>query len=357
MKTIKRAYKYRLYPNKVQIQKLSQAFGCVRFVWNNAVESFNEKENIRTIPSLKEDFVFLGNVSCAILQQKQRDFIELKRQLFSKTRKTKQQRPRFKKKGQKESFRLPNQKFKLVGNKIQLERIGKILFVQDRVIKQDAKFLSVTISKNSSGQYFASILVEETIQVLPKTNKTVGIDLGIKSFVVTSDNKIFEPNRKFRDNQSKLKKAQQHLSRKKKGSIRFKKCKLRVAKIHQKIANQRSHYIHSITTELVRNYGTIVIEDLNVKGMMKNKKLSKSIADASFSMFRQQLSYKCDWHDKNLVIADRFYPSSKTCSSCGEKKDKLDLKERTYECAACGLVIVRDYNSALNLKAIGVSIA
>lgn len=346
----KRAYKYRLYPNKTQIKSLSMAFGCTRFVWNNAVAQFNEKIEPKSIPLLKLDFSFLGDVSCAILQQKQRDFSEFKKQFFSKSRKSKMQRPRFKKKGQNDSFRLPNQKFKVLDSKIQLEKIGRISFVCDRKIPIDSKLLSVTVSRNSSGQYFASVLVETVIVNLPKTNKTVGLDLGLKDFLTTSDNQVFENPRYFRENQAKLKKAQKWLSKKKKGSTRYKKQKLKVANIHQKVANQRSYFFHQITTELVKNYDNIVIEDLNVKGMVKNRKLAKSISDASFSMFRQQLTYKCEWYGKKLTVVNRFYPSSKTCSNCGEVKKELKLSQRTYNCDCCGFSINRDLNAAINLR-------
>ena len=338
-----------MYPNVKQAQKLNKTFGCVRFMWNQSVASFKEKLDVN-LNALKELYPFLNEISCATLQQKQRDFIEFKKQFFNKTRKVKIEKPQFKKKGQNDSFRLPNQKVKVLDNKIQLEKIGKISYVKDRGLPIDCKLLSITVSKNSSGQYFASVLVECLVEELPKTNQSVGIDLGLKSFVITSDGKEFDSNKKFRESQSKLRIAQKHLSRKVKGSSRFKKCKRQVAKIHQKIANQRSHYLHQITNEIVNNYDTIVIEDLNVKGMVKNRKLSKSISDASFSAFRQQLAYKCAWYGKKLIVADRFFASSKTCSGCGTVKKDLTLSQRTYNCEACGIVLDRDFNAALNLK-------
>jgi len=354
---IKRAYKYRLYPNKSQEIKLSMSFGHTRFVWNKCVESFNNKVDIKKLPELKQEFGFLSDVSCSILQQKHRDFIEFKQQFFNKSRKTKLGFPKFKKRGVKDSFRLPNQKFKVIKNKIQLERIGRITFVCDRAIPENSKFLSVTVSKNASGQYFASILVECHVEELPKIGKSVGVDLGIKSFVITSDGKEFASNRFFRDNQSKLRTAQKHFARKKKGSSRHKKCKLKVARIHQTISNQREYFLHQVSNYLVLNYDRIVIEDLNVKGMVKNRKLAKSISDASFSAFRSQLTYKCDWYGRELVVADRFYPSSKTCSSCGNVKKELKLSERVYNCEVCGFVCDRDLNAAINLKSVGVSAA
>ena len=182
------------------------------------------------------------------------------------------------------------------------------------------------------------------------------IDLGLKSFLVTSDNQEIENPRYFRKSQAQLKTAQRRLSKKQKGSNRRKKQKLKVAKIHQKTANQRSHFLHQITNQLINENDVIVIEDLNVKGMVKNRKLAKSISDASFAMFRQQLTYKCDWYGKELIIADRFYPSSKTCSCCGQVKKTLTLSQRTYACDNCGLVIDRDLNASLNLKNIAARV-
>ncbi len=334
---------------------MSRTFGCVRFVWNQLVEDFNnhkkgETPKNKTVATLKKEFDFLSEVSCATLQQKQRDFVKYKDQFFNKDRKTKIGLPVFKKRGVNDSFRLPNQKFWFVRDKIQLERIGKVRVVIDREIPPYAKFLSVTVQRNACGHYFASVLVEEKLEPKPTTGKTVGVDLGLKTFIVTSDNQQFESPKFFSKNQAKLVKAQRWLSKKKKGSNRYLKQKLKVAKIHLKTANQRQHFIHQVTNDLVNNYQRIVIEDLNVKGMVKNKNLSKSISDASFYMFRSQLTYKCNWHDRELVTVDRFYPSSKTCSNCGSKKDKLSLKERTYDCTQCGITIDRDLNAALNLK-------
>lgn len=362
MKTVKKAYKFRIYPNKTQQTKLSKAFGCTRFVWNQLVEQFNnwepeqEKRSDKTVTDLKREFDFLSEVSCAVLQQKHRDFIEYKRQFFNKGRKLKVGRPSFKKRGVNDSFRLPNQKFKLISNKIQLERIGKVRIVVDHHIPSEVKFLSVTVKKNACDQYFVSILVDENIEPKPTTGKTVGVDLGLKTFVVTSDNQQFESPKFFRKNQAKLAKAQRWFSKKKKGSNRYNKQKLKVAKVHLKTTNQRTHFIHQVTNDLVKNYQRIVIEDLNVKGMVKNSKLSKSISDASFGLFRSQLSYKCNWHDRELVVVDRYFPSSKTCSNCGHTKQELNLNERIYKCDSCNFQIDRDLNAAINLKNEGIKL-
>ena len=335
--------------------------GCVRFFWNNQVASFNsynkETNPIVTFKSsteLRNEFDWMKEVSAAAIQQKEIDFKEFKKQRFSTVRKKSIGNPSFKKKGNRESFRLPNQKFKVLGNKIQLEKIGKVKMVIDRQLPQ-GKFMSVTISKNPSGQYFASILIETEVNHLPKTQKSVGIDVGLKEFLVTSDNEIVKNPKHFRENQSKLRTLQKHLSRKQKGSKRRVKARLKVAKLHQKISNQREWFLHNESIKLVRNYDVIAIEDLNISGMVKNRKLAKSISDASFSKFFSMLKYKAEWYGKKLVQVGRFEPTSKTCSCCGWIKQDLTLKDRVFNCKNCGIIIDRDYNAALNIHSVGVN--
>lgn len=351
---MKKAFKYRLYPNKTQQAQMEKSFGCVRFVWNQMVAAFNSSQDAKVEESkllpLKKQHAFLYEVSNTILQQKLRDWFEFKNQFFSKSRKSKINKPSFKKRGKKDSFRLSNTTFRFENNKIRLEKIGHVRIVIDRPIPTGAKLFSATVSKNASGQYFVSIVAEVEISPKMKTGKRAGIDLGLKSFLVTSDNQEIKSPKFFRESQAELARAQKWFAKKKKGSRRRRKCGLKVARIHQRISNQRAHFLHQITNNLVSEYDQIVIEDLNVAGMKKNRSLAKSISDASFSMFRQQLTYKCLWYGKELVVADRWYASSKTCSCCGNKKEKLGLGERTYNCEACGLNLDRDFNAALNLK-------
>jgi putative transposase len=350
----KRAFKYRLYPLEDQIPLLNQAFGHVRFVWNHCVEQFLGKKAPLTVKELRVLHPFLETVSAASLQQKQRDFFETKKQWGNPKRKKKIRPPKFKKKGRIGSFRLPYPKFSLANRHIRLEKLGNIRYVEDRPLPIGAKILSATVSQNASNQYFVSILVESNIAPKPATGHVVGCDVGLKSFVVTSEGDVFAPNRKYRENQTELRKAQKHLSRKQKGSNRRNKQRRNVARIHQKIQNQRQHYVHQVTNHLVNHYDRIVVEDLNVQGMVRNRKLAKSLYDASFRQFRAQLEYKCTWYGKKLIVADRFYPSSKTCSSCGQKKDDLSLNERTFQCDHCGQTLDRDLNAALNLKKLAV---
>lgn len=358
-----KAFKYRIYPNKSQKELLSKTFGCVRVIWNANVESFNsyDKDNNPNLKIInKTDLIvdkpWLNEVSAAALQQKVRDFNETVKQFFSKTRRKKIHRPCFKKKSGNQSYRLPNQKFSIKEDKIRLEKIGWIKMVVDRNIPNDSKILSCTISMNCCGQYFVSILVDVTIRPKKKTGKSIGIDLGLKSFATLSDGTIIDDIKFFREKQSEIAKFQKHLSRKVKGSNRYGKNKLRIARLHNEVANRRNYFLHNITTYLVDNYDIICIEDLNVSGMLSNHKLAKAISDTSFHQFRSMLEYKCRWYGKELSIIDRFYPSSKTCSNCGWKKEDLTLSDRIFKCKKCGIEIDRDLNAALNIERVGVDI-
>lgn len=348
------AYKYRLYPNKTQEVMLSKTFGCVRFLWNQHVAAFNSYDKdanpnpvFKTTKQLRSEFEWLREVSFAALQQKERDMDAYKRQRFSKGRKKSVGNPSFKKKGIAASFRLSNKSFKIRENRIQLEKIGKVRMVMDRPIP-DGKLMSATVSRNASGQYFVSITIETEIKHKPKTNKDVGIDLGIKTFSTQSDG-IEIANPKFLSkSQAKLKRLQRHLSRKKKGSNRRNKCRMKIARLHQKIANQRAWFLHNYSTSLINNYDKIFIEDLNIEGMMRESKLAGAISDASWAKFVSMLKYKCDWYGKEVIRVNRFYASSKTCE-CGVKNDDLRLSDRVWTCGSCGAVNDRDLLAANNI--------
>ena len=348
------AYKYRLYPNKTQQTLLNKTMGCVRYYWNQQVAIFktynketNPKPEFKTSTELRNENKWMLEVSAAAIQQKEIDFKEYKKQLFNKSRKKKIGFPSFKKKNNRQSFRLPNQKFKVIGKKIQLEKIGKVKMIIDRELPQ-GKLMSVTISKNPSGQYFASILIETKIIHKVKTNKDVGIDLGIKTFSTQSDGVEINNPKFLNKNQIKLRRMQQHFSRKQKGSNRKNKCRLKIARLHQKITNQRDWFLHNYSTSLINNYDTIFIEDLNVSGMLKNHCLAGAISDASWRKFTSMLNYKAEWYGKNVVKVSRFFASSKTCE-CGVKYDNLKLSDRKWVCKACGIVNSRDLLAANNI--------
>lgn len=362
---INKAHKYRIYPTKEQEEKLAQTFGCVRFVWNQMVANFNSYDKdvepvIVNEKTLKDnpEYSFLNNVSAAALQQKRIDFDSTKKQFFNKKRKVKLGRMKFKKRGvSNDSYRLDAKRFTLdyENNLIRIEKIGKVRIVIDRSIPDDAKINSITVSRTKTGKYFVSIQFECAHVQFELTGKKVGLDLGLTHFLITSNGDKVDNPKLFRKNQAKLAKAQRHLCRKKRGSNRYKLQKLKVARIHEKIRNSREHIQHEITNKLAREYDVICIENLNVKGMVKNRKLSKSISDASWASFVSKLEYKMNWNQKILVKIDRFYQSSKTCSDCGDVIDSLSLDVREWACPSCGCIHDRDINAAKNILIKGYS--
>lgn len=357
MTQVLKSYKYRIYPTEEQQSKLNQTFGCVRFVWNKLVENFNSYGSDSFDPKFSEatikssgEFPWLNDVSAASLQQKRMDFNETKNQFFDKKRKKPLGRMKFKKRGNRDSYRLPNQKFKLDQEKstIRLEKIGHVPIVLDRRIPDDADYRSVTVSKTPSGKYFVSILVKINVDLLPTTGKMVGIDLGLNDLMILSSGFKIENPRWFRKSQAKLASAQKHLSRKQKGSNRYHKQRIKVTRCHEKIVNQRKHFIHSITTSLIREFDVICMEDLNVAGLAKTR-LSKSIMDAGWGEFIRQLEYKSNWYGRSFVQIDRFYPSSQLCSSCGHRDGKKEISIREWTCSSCGIRHDRDLNAAYNI--------
>ena len=354
-----KAYKFRLYPTPDQEVLLNKTFGCVRFVWNKLVENFNSWNPDFTPPPLNDkilkdtpEFNFLNEVSAAALQGKKLDFDETKKQYFSKTRKKKIGKPKFKSRKGRQSYKLTGEtRFRLdqKNNTIRIEKIGKIPIRLDRIIPEDVNYRSVTISKTPSGKYYASILVKINIEPKRLTGKMVGIDLGLKDLFIFSNGEKVDNPKHFRENQAKLKRAQQHLSRKKKGSARRDRQRIKVARIHEKIMNKRKDLLHKTSNQLVTNYDVICVEDLNVSGMVKNHCLAKAITDASWSSFMIMLEYKCNWYGKTLVKIDRFYPSSKTCGHCGYKLKEIDLDTREWQCPECGTHHDRDINAAINI--------
>lgn len=348
------AYKYRLYPNKTQKCLIEKTFGCVRYFWNEQVATFktydketNPKPKFKTSTELRHEFKWMQEVSAASVQQKEIDFKIYKDKFFDKNAKVKLKSPSFKKKGNMESFRLPNQKFKIIGNKIKLEKIGKIKMVVDRELPE-GKLISVTISKNPSGQYFVSISIQTEIKHKEKTNKEVGIDLGIKKFSTQSDGVEVDNPRFLHKNQVKLRRMQQHLSKKKKDSNRRNKCRLKIARLYHKITNQRDWFLHNYSTSLINNYDRIYIEDLNVSGMVRNRRLAGVINDVSWSKFTSMLTYKAEWYGKSVIKVGRFYASSKTCT-CGVKNIDLKLSDREWVCKSCGSINQRDLLAANNI--------
>jgi putative transposase len=351
-----KAFKYKIKPNEEQIVLLNKHFGSIRFAYNYFLNerkkeyetnknSLNYYDNAKSLTELKkkEEYSWLKEVNSQSLQHSLKSLDGAYQNFF----KFKKGFPKFKSKHNRNSFIVP-QFVKLEDNNLIIPKFkDPIKVIIDRKFKGRIK--SCTFSKTATNEYFASILVETDHVKFEKTGKTVGIDLGLKDFVITSDGYKYKNNRYTKTYAKLLKKHQQHLSRKVKGSNRYNKQKLKVAKIHKKITNSRLDNLHKISTDLIKKYDLIVLEDLNIKGMIRNHKLSKHIADASWSKFISMLTYKAQWNEKEVVKIDRFFPSSKTCNCCGFINQGLNLSMREWTCPSCKTHLDRDLNASINI--------
>ena len=364
MRKINRTYRFRLYPNRKQTELLSKHFGCSRFVYNYFLNQRKEQYKLtgnsdnyyaqaKTLTALKkqEETAWLKEVNAQTLQFAIKSLEVAYNNFFKKRAKF----PNFKSKHSKNSFTVP-QFASVAGGRLFVPKFKE--GIKCRVHREiKGKIGKVTITKTSSGKYFVSVFTEEEyISSLKKTGKSVGVDMGLKDLLVTSEGETFNNNRYTRKYESKLAKAQQHLSRKKKGSRGFENQRLKVARLHEKIANCRADYLHKCSISLVRRYDTICIEDLNVKGMTKNHRLAKSITDASWGKFVSMLTYKAERNDKKVVKVDRYFPSSQTCNVCGYvNKQTKDLSVREWECPECHTHHDRDINAAINILRFGLN--
>jgi putative transposase len=262
--------------------------------------------------------------------------------------------PRFKSKKDKNSFHIP-QHIVLENKKLYLPKFKSGIKV-NLYLDNITNIRNCSISKTPLGKYYVSFLCEVEYNPKPKTGKSVGIDLGLKDFVITSDEKVYENHKYTKKYEKELRKLQQHLSRKVKGSSNKDKARLKVAKLHQKISNSRGDLLHKVSCELVNNYDVICSEDLNVKGMVKNHHLSKFISDVAWGTFLIYLKYKCEWNDKKLVKIDRFFPSSKMCNKCNHINQDLTLKVREWTCPSCNTIHNRDINASKNILREGLNL-
>lgn len=354
------AHKIQIYPNNKQKTYLHKCFGISRFSYNWALNAWNTQYKAGLKPSgyslrkefnhiKREQFPWVMEVSKTACGQ---PFLDLE-EAFKKFFKKKNSFPKFKKKGKCDDtcYFGSDNTFKIKGFELKLAKLDTTIKMSEK-LRFQGKINSVTLSRKAD-KYFASIQVEiPDKEKEQRPEKSVGIDLGIKHLVTTSDGYQIENIKPLRRKLNKIKKLQRKLSKKQFNSNNFKKAKTKLAREHLKVTNLRKYITHKVTTFLAKNYTKITMEDLNTKGMIKNHKLALAIQDVNFGRFKNVLTYKCERYGTELVFADRFFPSSKTCNCCGEIKDSLLLSERVFKCS-CGVEIDRDLNAAININKIG----
>jgi putative transposase len=367
MAIVNYTYKFRLYPNEEQVVLLAKHFGCNRFVYNHFLaerinyymehkesdaekKSLNYYDQAKKLTELKKEYIWLKEPNSQSLQFALSCLETAYNNFFNGRTKF----PRFHSKRNKQSFTAP-QSVEIRNGKLRIPKFkGGIKCKFHREVVGEIK--TCTISKNPSGQYFASILVERDIEQLPKLKKSVGVDLGIKTLAVCSDGTKYENIKPYRTLEARLKKLNQWFSRTTKGTTLHEKVRKKIAKLYQKISNIRDNYLHKISRKLVDENQIICLEDLNVKGLMANRKQSKSVWDCSWSKLITIVKYKADWYGREVVQISRWFPSSKTCNVCHYVKQDLTLEGRKWYCPKCGTTHDRDYNASLNIEQQGLNL-
>lgn len=370
-----KAYKFRIYPTEEQETFFAKSFGCVRKVYNlmldDRMKAYKEtrkdsskKMSFPTPAKYKQDFPFLKEVDSLALANAQLNLDKAYKNFF---RDKSVGLPRFKsKKNPVQSYTTNNQNgtIALIDNKfVKLPKLKSLVKI---TLHRQPKGLikSATISRHSSGKYYISLLCKEEIAELPKTNSAIGIDLGITDFAILSDSQKIDNNKFTSKMAKKLKREQRKLSRrallaKQKGinlfeASNYQKQKHKVARLHEKVMNQRTDFLNKLSTEMIKNHDIICIEDLNTKGMLRNHKLAKSISDVSWSSFVTKLQYKADWYGRKIIKVDKWFPSSQICSNCGHEDGKKSLKIREWTCPICHAHHDRDINASINILAEGL---
>ncbi|MFG2880474.1 RNA-guided endonuclease InsQ/TnpB family protein [Streptomyces sp. NPDC048337] len=365
---VKRAFKYRFYPTDAQAAELSRTFGCVRKVYNLALAArteawarqervnYNATSAMLTAWKKTDGLAYLSNVSSVPLQQTLRHLQGAFTNFFAKQARY----PRFKsKRKSRASAEYTRSAFKFRDGRLTLAKMAEPLdIVWSRPLPDGVEPTTVTVSRDSAGRWFVSVLCDDpSVKPLPAADAAVGIDVGLDHLLTLSTGeKIANPRHERRD-RARLAKAQRVLAKKAKGDgANRRKARQKVAKIHARIGDRRRDHLHRLTTRLVRENQTIVIEDLTVRNMVKNRSLARAISDAAWTQFRSLLEYKAAWCGREVIAVDRFFPSSKLCSTCGTLQKRLPLHVRTWTCESCGTTHDRDANAAKNLLAAGLAV-
>lgn len=357
------SHKYRAYPTDGQAILLARTFGSARYVWN-AILDWRSKEyslngtkinycaSAKRLTEMKRqpELIWLYDVSNVALQQALRNQDKAFSNFFAKRGKY----PAFKSKHDKQSIRLMSNAFRMKEGELFIAKSDEPLaFVESRPLPD--KVTSITISKDAAGRYFIAFQGEKDIQPLPPVEKTIGIDLGLTHFAVLSDGEKIDAPKIYRKAEAKLARYQRAMSRKVKGSKNRNRARVKVARIHAKIADTRKDFLHKLSARIIRENQSVSAEDLNVAGLQKNRCLAKSISDASWSEFTRQLEYKAAWYGRTFVKISRWYPSSQICSACGHRDGKKALNIREWTCSECGTIHDRDANAAININTAGLA--
>jgi putative transposase len=365
--TVRRAYRYRFYPSPEQEAELLRTFGCVRKVWNLALDArteawYQRQERVSYVQSSAmltewkqtDELAYLNEVASVPLQQALRHLQGAFAAFWDKRAKY----PRFKsRRRSRQSAEYTRSAFRYRDGQVRLAKMTEPLDIRwSRLLPEGAEPSTVTVSRDAAGRWFVSVLVEETIEPYPAASSVVGIDVGLTSLLTLSTGeKVANPRHERRDRE-RLAKAQRALARKQKGSVNREKARVKVARAHARIADRRRDFLHKLSTRLVRENQAVVTEDLSVRNMVRNHSLARAISDAAWSDLRDMLEYKCEWYGRELVVIDRWFPSSKTCSACGHLAAKMPLGVREWTCASCGTRHDRDVNAAINIRAAGLAV-
>jgi putative transposase len=364
-KIIDKAYSFRIEPNKEQRELINKNIGCARFVFNYFLAKAKEdkyqsySKYAKELPKLKKEYNWLKEVDSISLQQSLKDLDKAFKRFFKGLGSF----PNFKsKKNNKQSYR--TQYFKrssgiesieIKDNKIKLPKLGWVKLRKSREVK--GKIQNATIRKSKAEKYYISVCVREKVEKLPKTNKTIGIDLGLKEFAITSGGEKIANPETLSKYEKKIAFLNKKLAKKEEGSNNWHKVKRKLAKVHEKVANVRKDFLHKLSTKLIRENQTIVVESLKVKNMLKNSSLAKKISDVSWSKFVEYLSYKAKWYGRELIKIDTFFPSSQLCSKCGYRnKEVKDLSVREWKCPNCHSIHNRDINASKNILQQGLKL-